>query len=146
MSDMIRLLKMNDARLRLTEVKEIPAIYLPWSQRVLNPFPLASSGFAWGDMTQPWPVNVLAWYTSVFVLTTNNGTNFWTVALQDTNAVSLASFTTSAISANTWTRFAVTGVTQPGASNGALVITATATLSPGAIFIAPALALLRTGN
>ena len=148
MSDMIRLLKQNDERLRQTEVKEVPAIYLPWAQRALNPFPLASSGGVWGDQGQPWAVNVLAFYVSVFVLTTNNATNFWTVTLVNTAAATLATFNTSAIANNTWTRFAVTGggITQPASTNVSLAVILTATLSPGAIIIDPAVALLRTGN
>lgn len=134
-------------RMGQSEVKETPALYLPWTQRVLNPFPLASSSFAWGDMGQPWAITILAWYCSVYVLTTNNATNYWTIALQNASGATLASFTTAAIAVTTWSRFVITsGITQPAASNGALVITATATLSPGAIFIAPALAALRTGN
>jgi len=146
--DMIRELRANDARLRLTEVKEIPALYLPWTQRILNPFPLASSGSTWGDQVQPWPVNVLAFYCSVFVSGTNNGTNFWTISLLNEAGVALASFNTSAIAASTWTRFAVTGgsITQPATTNSVFPLSAIATLSPGSIYIAPAVALLRTGN
>jgi len=148
MSD-IATMRDQGRRLEQTQVVERPMIYLPWSQRVVNPFPLASSGaFAWGDQAQPWAVSLLAFYCSVRVQTTNNGTNFWTVALQDDAGNTLASFTTAAIAAATNVRFAVTGgsITQPGSTNTRLVILPTATLSPGAIFIAPAVALLRTGN
>jgi len=125
---------------------DIPALYLPWSQRALNSFPLASSGTAWGESVQPWEIYALAWYVTVFVATTNNGTNFWTLALQDSAGSTLASLSTAAISANTWTRLSTTSITQPGASNPVFTLRPTATLSPGAIFIVPALALLRTGN
>ncbi len=130
-------------RLRKTDVS---ALYLPWSQRVLNPFPLASSGAGWGDMSMPWSVNVLAFYCSVFVNTTNNGTNFWTVNLKDSVGTVIAALATSAIAANTFVRFAPGVVAQPASTSPILFIDATATLSPGAIFIFPAVALTRTGN
>ena len=126
---------------------DVPALYLPWTQRVINPFPLASSGNPWGDMGTPWSVVLLAFFASVFVVTTNNGTNFWTLDLLDVaTSTTLATVNTSAMAANVYTRLSTTSVTQPGSTNAALYIRATATLSPGAIYIAPALPLLRTGN
>lgn len=144
---MIELLKQRQTQRRIgqTEVIETPPLYLPWSQRILNPFPLASSGGNWGDMGQPWPVNVLAFYCSVFVLTTNNATNFWTVQLKSNAGTILAAFVTSGIAANTETRFAPGVTAQPATTAPFLTIVATATLNPGAIFIWPAVALLRTG-
>ena len=133
-------------RLEQTQTIERAPLYLPWAQRALNSFPLASSGTSWGESVQPWEVNLLAWYVTVFVVTTNNGTNFWTLTLRDTAGSILATLSTSAIAANTWTRLSTTTFTQPGASNVVFTLRPTATLSPGAVFIVPALALLRTGN
>lgn len=140
--------KIRDLEDRLERLRKADgaAIYLPWVQRVLNPFPLASSGAGLCDQSQPWAVNILAFYCSVFVNTTNNGTNFWTIALINAVGTVLASFNTSAIAAGAYTRFAVTsGITQPSTTNPALIVIATATLSPGSIYIAPAVALLRQG-
>ncbi len=126
---------------------DVPPLYLPWAQRVLNPFPLASSGAAWGDLGLPWAVNVLAFYTSVFVNTTNNGTNFWTIAvISRPSGTAVASVTTAAIAANTYARLSDLTITQPPSTDTWIEIVPTATLSPGAIYIAPAVALLRTGN
>ena len=137
---------LNDGHERLRKA-DVPAIYLPWTQRVLNPFPLASSGAAWGETGQPWAVNVLAFYCTVFVATTNNGTKFWALTLIDSAGTTLATLSTaSGVSADTYTRLSTTAITQPSAGNARLAIRATATLSPGAIYIMPALALLRTGN
>lgn len=147
-ADLLRRMHADDARLRQTETKEVPPLYLPWAQRVLNPFPLASSGGTWGDMGQPWGVNLLAFFVSVHVSATNNATNFWIIRLLDTAGTVLARIDTNSPVAtpNVWTRFSDTSITQPAASNVALFITLTATLSPGAISIDPALALLRTGD
>ena len=134
-------------RLEQTQVIERNPIYLPWSQRVLNPFPLASSGAAWGDLGQPWSINVLAFYVTVFVVTTNNGTNYWTInVVSHPSTTTLASVNTSAIAANTGVRLSDTTITQPASTDTWIELVPTATLSPGAIYLFPALALLRTGN
>lgn len=146
MSEMLRILMDNEERLKQTETKEVASLYLPWTQRVINPFPLASSGGAWGDSPQPWAVNLLRFTCSVFVNTTNNATNFWTITLVDTAVTTLATLSTSAMAANTFTRLSTTTITQPSSSNVDFIILVTATLAPGSIFIVPALALLRTGN
>ena len=144
---MLATLRANDLRLRQTETRETPPIYLPWSQRVLNPFPLASSGGVWGEMPQPWPVNVLAFYCTVFVSTTNNGTNFWTIAVFGAPSnTAIASVTTAAIAANTFSRLSDLTITQPASTDTEFYILCTATLSPGSLILHPAVALLRTGN
>jgi hypothetical protein len=112
-------------------------VFLPYAPRVVNPFPLASSGGIAGDFPQPQAITILAFRASVHVATTNNGSNFWTVELVNTAASVLASFTTAAMSANTWTRAEDTSITQPSSSNVDLAIKLTATGSPGAIFVVP---------
>lgn len=125
---------------------DVSPLFLPWHQRVLNAFPLASSGNAWGDSPQPWAVNVLIWTCTVIVGTTNNATNFWTLTLTNDAGVTLATLSTASTAVNTWARLSTTTITQPSSTNTVFTIIATATLSPGAIAIVPALALLRTGN
>jgi hypothetical protein len=134
-------------RLEQTQVIERPPLYLPWSQRMLNPFPLASSGSVWNDLPLPWSVNVLSFYCSVFVVTTNNGTNFWTIDIvaSPSNTI-VASVTTASIAAGAFARLEDTTITQPASTDVVLSTRLTATLSPGAIYIVPAVALLRTGN
>lgn len=143
---MQRQIQAQQEQLERLRKADVASLTLNWTQRVLNPFPLASSGGVWGDTPQPWAVNLVAWYCSVFVSTTNNGTNFWTLTLVNTAGTTLASLSTSAISANTWTRLSTTSFTQPATTNVDLAIIATATLSPGSIIIAPTLSILRTGN
>lgn len=149
MSDDVAFQRMQQDVLRRAgqiEVAERAPLYLPWTQRALNPFPLASSGTVWGDMSQPWAVNLLVWAVSVFVSGTNNATNFWTLTLINPAATILATLSTAAIAPGAWVRLSTTAITQPAAANVTLSIIATATLSPGAIYVAPALALLRSGN
>lgn len=131
-------------RLEQTQVIERPMIYLPYAQRALNP--LAATAAA-GDFAQPWAANFIVFRVTVFVTTTNNGTNFWTVDLQDTLGNVIASVNTSSgVSASTWTRLADTTVTQPATTNAELSVICTKTLAPGTLYVIPSLAVLRTGN
>lgn len=142
---MLKLLMENDRRLSQTEVKEVAPLYLPWAQRAINPLPAVLT--IWGEMAQPWAVNLLAWSCAVFVTTTNNGTNFWTLDIRESQTGTvLATLSTAAIAANTFTRLRTTTITQPSAANASISLVATPTLAPGTIYIVPALALLRTGN
>ena len=125
---------------------DAPALYPPFITETLIPFPLASSGAAQGYFGQPWAVYVLSFYVTVYVNTTNNGTNFWTINLKDSSGTTIASVTTSAIAANTSTRLSDLTITQPASTSTSLTVTAVATLSPGSIYIVPSVALLRIGN
>lgn len=121
------------------------SLLLPFAQRVLNPFPPASSGAYWGDAPLIWPISVLGFGASVYVNTTNNASNYWTLSVVSA-AGALATCTTAGIAANVSSRIAAASVAvQPGASDPIIVLVATATGSPGAIYIAPALSYVRTG-
>lgn len=124
--------------------RDVPAIYLNWVQRSLNPIALGSSGVVAFESGMPFPTRPLAFYCSVFVATTNNATNFWTLDLIDSNSVVLATISTAAIGANSWTRLEDLTVTAPSSSMTGLFIRPTATLSPGSIYMLPNVALLRT--
>lgn len=112
----------------------------PYTQRVLNAFPFASSGNSAGEFPQfGTDLAILVFRLSVFVVTTNNGTNFWTITLRDSAGTILATLDTSALAANTWSRLATTTITQPGGANAVLTVRPTATLTPGALFVVPEL-------
>lgn len=49
-------------------------------------------------------------YVTAFVATTNNGSNYWTIALKDAGSATLASVNTSGGSAGTWTSYSTTGL------------------------------------
>lgn len=116
---------------------DIPAARLTYSQRILNPFPTASSGGFAGDFPQSGAIAIISFNVSVFVQTANDGSNFWTIELINTAASTLASITTAAVSVSTWTRLSDTTITQPSSSNVALTIKATRTGTAGNIFIVP---------
>jgi hypothetical protein len=118
---------------------EMLEVRLPYAQRVLNPFPAASSGAAHGDYPQSTAMQIVRWNISVLVQTTNNATNYWTLTLVNAAGTTLATLDTSAASAATWTRLTTTTITQPASSNVVLAIIATKTLNPGGIFIVPEL-------
>lgn len=118
----------------------LPLVY---AQRVLNPFPLASSGTAAGDLALPQDVTVQVWQPSAFVVTTNSGVNYWSLALTDSAGTTIATVTTAAIAANTWARLSTTTIaSQPAAGAPGLTVRATATGSPGAIYLIPSVVAL----
>lgn len=137
-----RQLRAASDRLERLERPDVYALRLPYAQRVLNPFPLASSGGVSGDFPQSQTVEILAFRVSVLVNTTNTGAAFWTLTLVNTAASVLASVSTSAIGPNTWVRLSDTTITQPAAANVDLAIIATATGSPGSIYIVPEVLVL----
>lgn len=77
-------------------------------------------------------------YASTYVATTNNGTNFWTVALNKINSAfaltSMGNFTTAADTVATLTKHTATigALLTPG-TNPLLGLSATKTLTPGGI-------------
>lgn len=135
--DVMRQIRALERQLDQSRQKPGNLLSLPYAQRILNPFPLVSSGGIASDFAQSQALMILEFRVSVFVQTTNNGTNFWTLEVRDTAGTALASVTTAAISAGTWTRLSDTTITQPGSSNVALNVFATATLAPGNIFLVP---------
>ena len=146
MSDFDLAYQLADLRRQLADLRapEMPELSLPYAQRVLNPFPAASSGNAAGDFPQSTASLVLVRYNAnVLVQTTNNGSNFWTLTLIDVSGSTLATLSTSAASAATWTRLTTTTITQPASSNVELAIIATKTGNPGGIFIVPELLAFR---
>jgi hypothetical protein len=123
---------------------DVPSVFLPYAQRALN---AVAATATLGDFAQPWEAYFLVYSVSVFVATTNNGTNFWTIDLVDTTGATIASVTTSSgVTAATWTRLSDTTVTQPLSTNVALSCIATKTLTPGNLFAVPSVSVLRIGN
>ena len=123
---------------------DVPPTYLPYAQRSLNA--LAATAAA-GDFAQPWSAYFLVFSVSVFVATTNNGTNYWTIDLiEQPSGTVIATVNTSAATAATWTRLNDTSVTQPASTCASLTCSATKTLAPGNLFLIPSVAVLRTGN
>lgn len=132
--------------LEQTRTIERSAIYLHPVQQLLVPVALAASPADFAYTPQPWPCLLLANNLSVFVTTTNSGVNFWTIELYDVPGTLLANPNTSAIAPNAWARLsAVVGV-QPASTSPRFYYKLVATGSPGAIYVAPVLAVLRTGN
>lgn len=132
-------------RMGQTEVKEVPSIYLPPTLLRFSPVALAASPADYAFTVQPWPCYLLANYLSVFVNTTNNGTNYWTIEVLDVPGTVLANPNTAAIAANTWERLNPTVGAQPASTSARFYYRLTATGSPGSIYVVPVLSVLRTG-
>lgn len=115
-------------------------------QDVLNP----NAGTAtihravlWGTDYAVWAVTLYAW---VYVVTTNDASNYWTIALfrQPGNA-SVASVNTSALAANTHSRLQAAIAAQIATTDYEVEIVPSKTGAPGNIFVATALAYRLVG-
>lgn len=136
--DLLRRITRLERALENTRSVDIPGIRLPYAQRILNPFPLASSGNAPGDFPQSRALTILAFNVSVFVVGTNSGADYWTLQLyEDLTMTVVATVVTSAIGPGTWARLSAASLGQPAAGNIAFSLVATATGAPGAIHIVP---------
>ncbi len=141
---MQRQIQALEDRLEVLRKADVPPIFLPYAQRALNS---VAATTAIGDFAQPWEAYYLVFSVTVFVATTNNGTNFWTIDLIDTTGATIASVNTSSgVSASTYTRLSDTTVTQPLSTNAMCNVIATKTLTPGALFAVPSVSVLRIGN
>lgn len=111
----------------------------------------ASSNKSLGFLV-PWGATDIwmeTWYSAMFVLTTNNGTNFWTVGLNrdSTNGTqtTFASFTTAADAANAWVTRATAVGELFGGTAKLLSVTASKTLNPGNLYFSNALSYRLVG-
>lgn len=108
----------------------------PFSTSGINPF---VAPIAW-DMTPR------ALYCSVFVATTNNGSNYWTMTLNIVTpggtVTAQGSVDTSAITAGGWNTLTLSSFTTaqwPAATYALASITLTKTGTPGNLYLNPAL-------
>ena len=76
---------------------------------------------------------------AVYAYATNNGSNYWTITLvRQSDGVTIATLSTAAISAATWTRLYTTVSSAVTTSHVALYVWAAKTGSPGNLIIFPA--------
>lgn len=90
-------------------------------------------------------LQISRWSCVTDVITTNDGSNYWTIALSGftTTGVALASFTTATDTVGTWTQHNVLAagmaVNPLTTSYKYVYITVTKTGSPGGLYVHPAL-------
>ena len=90
----------------------------------------------------PYSGTIVWWASIYFVATTNNGSNYWTIYLKKLDGTTIASFNTSAASANTWTWYRPSALSEAinSSSDKGYYIEVSKTGSPGAISLyAPAI-------
>ncbi|HLB31078.1 MAG TPA: hypothetical protein VJN91_06075, partial [Gammaproteobacteria bacterium] len=110
--------------------------YIPFALTRLSSFPQSANGLSF-EATIDVATTIKRWVQTWYVQTTNNASNYWTIALQEIDGTAIASFDTSAGSANVWTRrdSGEMSVSITTADMG-LRINATKTGSPGDLFLA----------
>ena len=74
-------------------------------------------------------------YVSVYVVTTNNGSNYWTMNLSLDGGATIATINTSAISANTWTKLNTAIGAAVGSATIFINIAYIKTSSPGTLYV-----------
>ena len=80
-----------------------------------------------------------------FTNATNNGTNYWTVSVNGSDAVSITSVNTSADAAGAWTAHGTTPNARIGAALKDLELSTTKTGTPGSIYVAASLGYRMVG-
>lgn len=111
-------------------------IFLPFgTYAAITPLTVAGSPFAVSiDRT----FNIFKWSNFIYVLTTNDASNYWTINLRAfVSASTLATYNTSAMSPSTATLKTITSFSPSsvGASDVGLYITCTKTGTPGGLYI-----------
>lgn len=110
-----------------------PAI-LPMVARVTQP--LAANGVM-AHGTNPGGIKILKYMIGLRVITTNNGSNYWTVHLQKVDGTSytlVGSVNTSALSAGTWATVETTLNHSVDSAVDLLYIECQTTGSPGSLY------------
>lgn len=98
---------------------------------------ISSNGSAFAA-TVPRALTVAIWMQTCYVATTNDSSNYWTLALYryQTAGTKIAEFSTATSSAATWLRFYLSPGASVPSTDLLLYITATKTGSPGALSLA----------
>lgn len=132
-------LKREQRRERAAEAMWTPLSWVPYTAAL--PQPYAVNGDTHIAAQPGIPLTLAVWSTATNVTAPNDGANYWTVSLLLVGTSVIASFTTAADTAATWTRHDVTsGWTNPIATtNEAFGIRIARTGAPGSIYLAPSL-------
>ena len=118
-------------------VMEIPRPYLPFVAFAAQP---VSATGTLAHATNPRALTVLVYTIALYVSTTNDGTKYWTVALETQDAggaaaaITNATVNTSAIAADTWTVLTATVGTAVASSVDLIRVRATKTSTAGDLY------------
>lgn len=114
-----------------------PAGWLPFAVYTILPgSPMTTSPDYPFAVTIARAMTIRSWHQGVYVATTNNGSNYWTLdLLRWSDLGTLASLNTSAISADTATVLSSTGLSVAVATSYlSLLVRVTKTGSPGGLY------------
>lgn len=78
-----------------------PSGWMPFTVYANMPYNLSGTGYPFA-VTLSRAITLRSWFQGVYVVTTNNGSNYWTVSLHKSDTTQITSFDTSALSADTW--------------------------------------------
>jgi hypothetical protein len=132
-----------ERRVERLETIEKPAVALPYNPATaLQPY---AANNTIGYFLQYAPIQLHRFRCGVFVVTTNNGANYWTVALYELKTTTIvAQFSTQASAANTYLLFDISP-SQPASDNVMFRLDIGKTGAPGNLTLVPSLyALFQT--
>ncbi|NIP97657.1 MAG: hypothetical protein GWO24_31190 [Akkermansiaceae bacterium] len=113
-----------------------PSGWLPFTTKDYLPSNHSTSPANLFSGTIPRTMTIRSWFQGVYVATTNDGSNYWTIALVENDLTSIASLDTSGMSAGAWSVLSEAGIdTEVGASDVALMVRVTKTGSPGNLYL-----------
>lgn len=100
---------------------------------------LAATTAAIFGMTLDRTITFVSLAFTVYVATTNNGTNYWTLTLKDAAGNTIATVDTKAISANTYSVLTTSSFSpiSLGIADKGIYVSATKTASPGTLSVLP---------
>lgn len=142
MNDLVRELERLKGELAALKVRERPLLALPFYPRALPPYTANASTVLDAPVWRA--VRPQRLTLQVFIDTTNNATNYWTVALSiiNNNVVSAqGGVNTSALAANSWQTLSLSSFTTPSwdALTAIAYLGITKTGAPGGLYVLPTL-------
>lgn len=116
---------------------EVGGYYLPFTQRLLNPVSISS---LLGDYPVIRSVTVLKLLLcSIYVVTPNNGSNYWTIALTSAGGSTMMSLSTATgVTSAVWSRISTETVIAEVTTELMLTLTVTKIGTPGSLYTLPA--------
>ena len=116
--------------------------FVPHAGTFPQPFSVASDAFITATLYGK-RLRLIQWSCTTDVVTTNTGGNYWTISLNSSSAVTLASFTTAADTPNVFTQHVVAASSFASipvpASVTFILIRLAKTGAPGTLYLEPLL-------
>ncbi len=110
--------------------------WLPFTTKDYLPSAITASPANIFSCTIPYPMTIKSWAQAYYVVTTNDGSNYWTIALMENDLTPIVSIDTSADSADVWCNNQEHDIDHGATvSDIAVIVRVTKTGSPGVLYL-----------